>query len=332
MSNTPARTGYAPVNGLQMYYEIHGTGQPLVLLHGAFSAIGTSFGKLLPSLAQTRQVIAFDLQAHGRTPDIDRPLSLEQMADDVAAAIRHLGIERADIFGYSMGAGVALHVVIRHPDVVRKLVLASVTYTLSGIQPGLMEGLGNMTPEMMFGSPWHEEYIKIAPHPEDFATLFAKKTQMDRQNRDVPAESIRAIQAPTLLIIGDSDLVRPEHAVEMFRLLGGGVFGDTRGVAPGLEITLSYKKLELYTEGEYLFDTDDRTGNFLYFWSELAYSPTDWFRAGLASQRTRAYETDLAVQRGILVGFSHKGWSLSSYVFNLGWTDPTYVVSLGVEF
>src|SRR5436305_1063378 len=121
MSNTPARTGYAPVNGLKMYYEIHGTGQPLVLLHGAFSAIGTSFGALLPELAKTRQVIAFELQAHGRTADIDRPLSLEQMADDVAAALRHLGIERADIFGYSMGAGVALHVVIRHPDVVRKL-------------------------------------------------------------------------------------------------------------------------------------------------------------------------------------------------------------------
>ena len=120
-SNVPARTGYAPVNGLKMYYEIHGTGQPLVLLHGAFSAIGTSFGALLPELARSRQVIAFELQAHGRTADIDRPLSLEQMADDVASAIRLLGIERADIFGYSMGAGVALHVIIRHPAVVRKL-------------------------------------------------------------------------------------------------------------------------------------------------------------------------------------------------------------------
>jgi pimeloyl-ACP methyl ester carboxylesterase len=214
-----------------MYYEIHGTGQPLVLLHGAFSAIGTSFGALVPGLAQSRQVIAFELQAHGHTADIDRPLSLEQLADDVAAAIRHLGLERADIFGYSMGAGVALHVVIRRPDVVRKLILASVTYDLSGVHPGLMEGLGEMKPEMMHGSPWHTEYLQIAPRPEDFNNLFAKKTEMDHSIKDIPAATIRAIQAPTLLIIGDSDLVRPEHAVEMFRLLGGGVFGD---MPPGL--------------------------------------------------------------------------------------------------
>jgi pimeloyl-ACP methyl ester carboxylesterase len=237
-SNSPARTGYAPVNGLQMYYEIHGTGQPLVLLHGAFSAIGTSFGSLLPSLAQTRQVIAFELQAHGRTADIDRPLSLEQMADDVSAAIRHLGFDRADVMGYSMGAAVALHTTIRHPDVVRKLVFAAATYTLGGVHPGLMEGLGEMTPEMMHGSPWHDEYIRIAPRPEDFATLFAKKTQMDRQTKDIPAESIRAIQAPTLIIIGDSDLVRPEHAVEMFRLLGGGVFGDTPAGLPKSQLAI----------------------------------------------------------------------------------------------
>ncbi len=229
---------YASVNGLKMYYEIHGAGRPLVLLHGAFSAIGTSFGKLLPSLAKTRQVIAFELQGHGRTADIDRPLTLEQMADDTAAALQQLGIERADIFGYSMGAGVALHLAIRHPDVLRKLVLASVTYNMSGIHPGLMEGLADMKPEMMFGSPWHEEYTRIAPHPEKFATLFAKKTQMDRQLRDLPAETIQAIKAPTLLIIGDSDLVRPEHAVEMFRLLGGGVFGDTPAGLPNSQLAV----------------------------------------------------------------------------------------------
>jgi pimeloyl-ACP methyl ester carboxylesterase len=224
-------SGYAAVNGLEMYYEIHGTGQPLVLLHGAFSAIGTSFGALLPGLAKSRQVIGFELQAHGRTADIDRPLSMEAMADDVAAALKQLGIPQADIFGYSMGAGVALQVAIRHPDVLRKLVFMSATHTLSGVHPGLMEGLGQMKPEMMHGSPWHEEYMRIAPRPEDFARFFAKKTQMDQQTKDVPAEAIRAIKAPTLLIIGDSDLVRPEHAVEMFRLLGGGVFGD---MPPGL--------------------------------------------------------------------------------------------------
>ena len=129
-----------------------------------------------------------------------------------------------------MGAGVALQIAIRHPEVVRKLVLASVSYRLDGVHPGLMEGLAEMKPEMMFGSPWHEEYMRIAPRPEDFATLFAKKTQMDRRIQDLPAEAIEAIEAPTLLIIGDSDIVRPEHAVEMFRLLGGGVMGDLAGL------------------------------------------------------------------------------------------------------
>jgi pimeloyl-ACP methyl ester carboxylesterase len=230
MEATSAQTGYAAVNGLKMYYEIHGTGQPLVLLHGAFSAIGTSFGALLPELAKTRQVIAFELQGHGRTADIDRPLSLEQMADDTAAALEQLGIDQADIFGYSLGAGIALQLAIRHPQVVRKLVLASVSYTMSGFHPGLMEGMEHMTADMMVGSPWHEEYMRIAPHPEAFATLFAKKTQMDRGIQDVPAEIIRSIEAPTLLIIGDSDIIRPEHSVELFRLLGGGVAGDMAGL------------------------------------------------------------------------------------------------------
>jgi pimeloyl-ACP methyl ester carboxylesterase len=229
-AQAPGVGSYASVNGLNMYYEIHGTGQPLVLLHGAFSAIGTTFGNVLPSLAETRQVLAFEMQAHGRTADIDRPLTIEQMADDTAAALQQLGTEDADIFGYSMGAGVALQVAIRHPEVVRKLVLASVTYNMSGVHLGLMEGLENMRPEDMAGSPWHEEYTRIAPNPDDFATLFAKKTQMDREIQDLPAEAIEAIEAPTLLIIGDSDIVRPEHAVEMFRLLGGGVVGDLAGL------------------------------------------------------------------------------------------------------
>ena len=234
----PVRAGYAPVNGLNMYYEVHGEGLPLVLLHGAFSAIGTSFQHVLPGLAKTRQVIGIEMQAHGRTADIDRALSPEQMADDTVAALGQLGIEKADFFGYSMGSDVALHIVVRHPDVVRKLVLASATYTLNGVHPGLMDGLAEMKPEIMFGSPWHEEYMRIAPRPEDFAVLFEKKTQMDRELKDFSAEDISAIKAPTLLIIGDSDLVRPEHAVEMFRLLGGGVFGDTPAGLPASQLAV----------------------------------------------------------------------------------------------
>ena len=237
--NTPQmKSGYASVNGLEMYYEIHGEGQPLVLLHGAFSAIGSSFGKILPELARSRQVIGVELQGHGRTADIDRPLTIEGMADDVAAALGKIGLERADILGYSMGASVALHIAVRHPQVVRKLVLASVTYTLGGVHPGLIDGLGEMKPEMMHGSPWHEEYMRIAPHPEHFARLFEKKTQMDRQIKDLSADAIEAIKAPTLLILGDSDLVRPEHAVEMFRLLGGGVFGDTPAGRPESQLAV----------------------------------------------------------------------------------------------
>ena len=228
---TTAETGTVPVNGLEMYYEIHGDGPPLVLLHGAFSAIGTSFGELIPGLAEGRKVVAFELQGHGRTADIDRPLSYDAMADDVAAAIEYLGLGRVDVFGYSMGAFVGLLVTLRRPELVRKLVFMSATYTMSGVHPGLMDGLGEMSPEMMHGSPWHEEYMRIAPRPEDFDTLFAKKSEMDAGFTDLRDEDIRAIQAPTLVVIGDSDLVRPEHAVEMFRLRGGGVFGD---LPPGL--------------------------------------------------------------------------------------------------
>jgi pimeloyl-ACP methyl ester carboxylesterase len=228
---TDVENGTVPVNGLEMYYETHGEGQPLVLLHGAFSAIGTSFGALLPGLAEGRRVVAFELQGYGHTADIDRPLSQGSMAEDVVAAIEHLELGPVDLLGYSMGGFVALLVAIRNPEVVRKLVVMSVGYTLEGVHPGLMDGLGEMTPEMMHGSQFHDEYLRIAPRPEDFDRLFAKKAEMDRRTEDLSADDIRAIAAPTLVMIGDSDLITPEHAVEMFRLRGGGVFGD---MPPGM--------------------------------------------------------------------------------------------------
>jgi pimeloyl-ACP methyl ester carboxylesterase len=220
----------ARVNGLDMYYEIHGSGRPLVLLHGALSATGTSFGAVLPRFAETRQVIAVEQQAHGHTADIDRPLSLEQMADDTGALLHHLGIEEVDVFGYSMGAGIGLHLAIGQPRLVRRLAAASVSYRNDGFHPGLLDGLEGLKPEMLYGTPWHEEYMRIAPRPEDFPKLVARVTAMNMSYTDLPAEAIRSITAPVLLIAGDSDIVRPEHAVEMFRLLGGGVNGDLAGL------------------------------------------------------------------------------------------------------
>ena len=186
------KSGYAPVNGLEMYYEIHGSGGvPLVLLHGAFSAIGTSFAPTLPGLSANRQVIGLDLQAHGRTADIDRPLRIELLADDVVALLDYLEIPEADVFGYSNGAAVALNMAINHPTRVRRLVFLSGATTLDGIQPGLMDGLGEMSWEMMKGTPWYDEYQQIAPRPEDFPILFAKKSEMDKNIKDVPDDDLR---------------------------------------------------------------------------------------------------------------------------------------------
>jgi pimeloyl-ACP methyl ester carboxylesterase len=224
-----SRGNFAEVNGLNMYYEIHGTGQPLVVLHGAYMTIET-MGEIVPSLAETRQVIAVELQGHGHTADIDRPLSYEQMADDVTALLPEIGIEKADVFGYSMGGGVALQIAVRHPEVVRKLVVASASYTSDGMYPELLAMIPTITPDVFAGSPIEEAYLRTAPNPEDFPNLVAKLKQLDMEPFAWQPEDIQGIAAPTLLIIGDSDAIRPEHAVEMFRLLGGGVMGDLAGL------------------------------------------------------------------------------------------------------
>jgi pimeloyl-ACP methyl ester carboxylesterase len=221
--------GYASVNDLEVYYEIHGEGRPLVLLHGAYMTID-AMGEVVPELAGTRQVIAVELQGHGRTADVDRPLSYERMADDTAALLRHLGIDQADVFGFSMGGSVALQIALRHPEVVRKLVVASASYTSDGMQPELHEMIPSITPEAFAGSPIEEEYLRTAPNPEDFPALVAKLKRLDMEPFAWPPEDIRGIAAPTLLIVGDSDAIRLEHAVEMFRLLGGGAMGDLAGL------------------------------------------------------------------------------------------------------
>jgi pimeloyl-ACP methyl ester carboxylesterase len=228
MQNETARS-YAEVNGLKMYYEIHGTGQPLVLLHGAFMTIN-AMQPLVSELAKSRQVIGVELQGHGHTADIDRPFRYEWLADDVFALLQHLKIQSADVLGYSLGGGVALQVAIRHPEIVHKLVVLSASYNSAGMYPEVLAGIAQITPELFTGTPWREEYDRVAPRPEDFPNLVARIKELDGQPQDWSPETIQAIQAPTFIIIGDSDGTRPEHAVDMFRLLGGGVFGDFAGL------------------------------------------------------------------------------------------------------
>jgi len=229
MANADPKTGYAPVNGLETYYEVHGKGDPVVVLHGAYMTID-AMGPILPGLAETRQVIAVEQQGHGRTADIDRPITYEQMADDTAALLRHLGMGRADVFGFSMGGGVALQLAIRHPGLVRKLVVASASYTSDGMQPELHEMIPGITPEMFAGSPIEAAYLEVAPNPGDFPGLVEKLKRLDMTPFAWPAEDVRGIEAPTLIVVGDSDAIRLEHAVETFRLVGGGIMGDLAGL------------------------------------------------------------------------------------------------------
>ncbi|NUS42115.1 MAG: alpha/beta hydrolase [Mycobacteriaceae bacterium] len=219
---------YAQVNGLKMYYEVHGqaNGQaPLVLLHGGLSGIGSSFGRVLPDLAKGRQVIGVEQQGHARTADIDRPLRYETMADDTVALLQQLGIRQADFFGYSDGAAVALSIGIRHPDIAHKLVLASVAYRPDGMQPGQHESLQTLRPEMMEGSVFKDEYDRIAPRRQDFPTLVEKIKDLDAHAPAYTPDQIRSLHAPVLILAADNDIFRPEHTIEMYRLLGGGIDG-----------------------------------------------------------------------------------------------------------
>jgi pimeloyl-ACP methyl ester carboxylesterase len=218
------------VSDLELYREIQGEGRPLVLLHGALSTIGTSFGSVMPLLAKSHRLIAIEQQAHGHTPDTDRPLSYGQMAEDTVALLRDLEIDTADFFGYSMGSGIALEIAIRRPEMVRKMVLASLTFNAEGFHPGTQEQIEDADPGALDGSVFQLAYAEVAPDPDGWRGLVAKVNALDRDFDGWPADQIAAIAAPTLVIVGDSDIVRPEHAVELFRLRGGGVEGDSHGL------------------------------------------------------------------------------------------------------
>jgi pimeloyl-ACP methyl ester carboxylesterase len=228
---TTPQTGYAPVNGLQMYYEIHGSGgTPLLLLHGGLFNIDLQFGELLPGLAANRQVIATDFQGHGRTNDIERPLTSADLASDVAGLLQHLGVARADVFGFSVGGATALHLAIKNPDLVGKLVVSSASFHPDGDRAENTEAVGSLTVEMIAGTPMEQEYRAKSPHPDRLQDLLDKLGTFDKGFTGWSDADITGIAAPTLITVGDCDAVKLDHAVRFLRLRGGDVNGDFVGV------------------------------------------------------------------------------------------------------
>jgi pimeloyl-ACP methyl ester carboxylesterase len=211
-------TGYALVNGLNMYYEIHGTGEPLALIHGGGSTLQTTFGRVLPEFAKTHKVIAVEMQAHGHTADIDRPLSFEQDADDIAALLTYLKIEKANIFGFSNGASTTLQFAIRHPEMTNKLIVASTFYKKAGAPDWFWDMMSKPTFEGM-PQPYKDEFLKINPDTSALYQMYERDVARMQSFPDISEDEMKSIKAPTLIIIGDKDVTTPEHAEEMHRLL-----------------------------------------------------------------------------------------------------------------
>ena len=224
------------VNGMRMYYEVSGSGSPLVVLHGSYMNI-RDMGTIIPKLARTHQVYALEFQGHGRTTDIDRPITYQNLADDVAAFMNAVSLQKADIFGYSMGAIAGLQLAIRHPAKVNKLVFAGGAYDFEGWQPEFKAMIPKQTVEMMLQTPFAKEYPKLAANPKGFPELARKVIAL--QNEPMAWESdVRALKLPVLIIGGDADGATLEHYVQMFRLLGGGVMGDMGKVLPASRLAI----------------------------------------------------------------------------------------------
>lgn len=226
------QSGLAPVNGLEMYYEIHGSGgTPLLLLHGGLFNIDLQFGELLPSLSANRQVIATDFQGHGRTNDIDRSLNTADLASDVVGLLQHLNVPQVDVFGFSVGGAVALHLAIRNPELIRKAIISSVSFQPDGDRVENTDAVGEMTVDMIAGTPMESDYLAKSPHPDRLQTLLDKLGSYDKgATGGWSDDDIRGIAAPTLLTVGDCDAVKLEHAVRFLQLRGGDVNGDFVGV------------------------------------------------------------------------------------------------------
>ena len=212
------------VNGMQMYYEVSGAGDPLIILHGAYMNI-ESMGPIVGKLAETHKVYAIEFQGHGQTNDIDRPITYPNLADDVAAFMDKLGIEKADVFGYSMGAAAGLQLAIRHPDKVNKLTAASVAYDAEGWQPEFRAFIPQMTVEGFLAMPFFEQLQKNSSDPERFPQVVAKLIQLEKEPMAWEAD-VKAMKTPVLIITGDADVATLDHSVALFRLLGGGAMGD----------------------------------------------------------------------------------------------------------
>jgi pimeloyl-ACP methyl ester carboxylesterase len=221
---------YAQVNGLNMYYEVHGSGSPLVLLHGGISNIETDFGLLLPRLSKSYQCIGIEQQAHGHTNDREGPLDEERMAEDTLELLRQIGVGNADFFGYSMGSAIAARIAIKYPQLVRKLVLAAFAFRKDGAHQGTSDSVEDIDPDVMAATPFGEAYARIAPDPGYWPKLLKKIGEWGKNIKDLPSEAVQSIKGPVMLVYGDSDIIRTEHMVEVFKLFGGGIPADLYGL------------------------------------------------------------------------------------------------------
>ena len=215
---------YAEVNGINLYYETHGSGRPMILLHGGLGS-GEMFGPILPALSESHQVIAPDLQGHGRTADIDRPIDMRLMADDIAALIDHLGLEKPDLVGYSLGGGVAFFTAVKYPDKVGRLVMAAANIRRDAIPAEMLAQQGQVNAaaaEYMKDTPMYQLYQQVAPRPEDFGRLLDKIGELMKDEFDL-SEELRGIRVPMMLVAADADQAPPSVFVDAFRLLDGGL-------------------------------------------------------------------------------------------------------------
>lgn len=260
LQSKPLESGHAPVHGINMYYEAHGRGDgvPLVLLHGGGSTLEVTFSRVLPVFAGSRRVIAVEEQGHGRTTDRDAPVTFESSADDIAALLRYLKVDNADLFGFSNGASVALQVAIRRPQLVRKLVFASSFTKRDGAQPQLWEFIKQADFSNM-PQPLKDAFLRVNPDARQLKTMHDKDAARMQSFKDVPDALVGSVRAPTLIVLGDQDIVKLEHAVELTRLIPGarllilpGGHGDYLGEAVITQKDTHYPELTARLIEEFL--------------------------------------------------------------------------------